>query len=117
MLHQLHIMTPCTIKFLLHHCLFISKCTCSATTLSWYDLPSFLSHLCLSPTPSPSPSDSIQPCPPAFHHLCSNSKVYSCNYATSMLRLALDYHQTYSDLIPAPRGTIYILPIICLILS
>ncbi len=33
--------------------------------------------LCLCPTPSPSPSDSIWPHPPAFHHLCSNSKVYS----------------------------------------
>src|SRR5260221_2356621 len=58
--------------------------------LSWYDLPSFLSCLCLSPAPSPSPSDSIQPCPPALRCLRSNSEVYSCNYAMSMLRLALD---------------------------
>src|SRR5258708_38215663 len=85
--------------------------------LSWYDLPSFLSRLCLSPAPSPSPSDSIRPHPPAFCHLHSNSKVYSCNYAMSALRLASDYHWTYSDLIPMPRGTVYILPIICLILS
>src|SRR5258706_5273899 len=27
--------------------------------MSWYDLPSFLSHLCLCPTPSLSPSNSI----------------------------------------------------------
>src|SRR5260370_14578613 len=58
--------------------------------VSWYDLPSFLSHLCLCPTPSPSPSDSIQPHPPAFHCLHSNSEVYSCNYAMSALGLALD---------------------------
>src|SRR5258708_15647548 len=77
--------------------------------------PSFLSHLCLSPAPSPSPSDSIQPRPPAFHHLCSNSAVYSCNYATSVLRLASDYCHTYSHPIPARSSTIYILPIICLI--
>src|SRR5258708_40379683 len=58
--------------------------------MSWYNLPSFLSHLCLSPTPSPSPSNSIQPHPPAFCHLHSNSEVYSCNYATSALGLASD---------------------------
>ncbi len=52
--------------------------------------PSFLSHLCLCPAPSPSPSDSIRPHPPAFCHLHSNSEVYSCNYATSALRLASD---------------------------
>src|SRR5260221_11798319 len=51
--------------------------------MSWYNLLSFLSHLCLSPTPSPSPSNSICPHPPAFRHLCSNSEVYSCNYAMS----------------------------------
>src|SRR5258708_28718436 len=85
--------------------------------MSWYDLPSFLSHLCLPPTPSPSPSDSIRPHLPAFHHLRSNSAVYSCNYAMSALGLASDYHCTYLDLIPVPRGTVYILPIICLILS
>src|SRR5260221_705484 len=53
---------------------------------------SFLSFscLCLSPAPSLSPSDSICPCLPAFHCLCSNSKVYLCNYATSVFRLASD---------------------------
>src|SRR5258705_13546195 len=60
------------------------------TPVSWYDLPSFLSCLCLCPAPSPSPSDSIQPHLPAFHCLRSNSEAYLCNYATSMLRLALD---------------------------
>src|SRR5258707_2346758 len=88
-------------------------------------LPSLVSFpLCLCPTPSLSPSDSIRPhlpafCShlPAFRHLHSNSEVYSCNHATSVLGLALDQHWTYSDLIPAPRGTVYILLIICLILS
>ena len=59
-------------------------------SLSWYDLPSFLSCLCLCPAPSLSPSDSIRPHLPAFHRLRSNSEVYSCNYATSVLGLALD---------------------------
>src|SRR6266446_7190115 len=58
--------------------------------LSWYDLPSFLSCLCLSPAPSLSPSDPIQPCLPAFCCLCSNSEVYLCNYAMSALGLASD---------------------------
>ena len=58
--------------------------------VSWYDLLSFLSHLCLSPAPSPSPSNSIHPRLPAFCCLCSNSKVYSCNYAMSTLGLASD---------------------------
>src|SRR5258708_5815332 len=58
--------------------------------VSWYDLPSFLSCLCLSPAPSLSPSNSIQPHLPAFCCLCSNSEVYSCNYAMSVLGLALD---------------------------
>src|SRR5258707_1203313 len=58
--------------------------------LSWYNLLSFLSHLCLSPAPSPSPSDSICPHPPASRCLRSNSEVYLCNYATSALRLASD---------------------------
>src|SRR5260221_7114312 len=58
--------------------------------VSWYDLLSFLSHLCLSPAPSLSPSDSIRPHLPAFHCLCSNSEVYLCNYAMSTLGLALD---------------------------
>ena len=72
------------------------KTICSKLTeiqpihVSWYNLPSFLSCLCLSPAPSPSPSDPIQPCPPAFCCLRSNSEVYSCNYATSMLGLASD---------------------------
>src|SRR5260221_4700339 len=61
-----------------------------APYLSWYDLLSFLSHLCLSPAPSPSPSDSICPCLPAFCRLRSNSEVYLCNYAMSMLGLASD---------------------------
>src|SRR5258707_13588867 len=67
----------------------------SNCTLSWYTLPSFLSRLCLCPAPSLSPSNSIQPhltafCLhlPAFHCLCSNSKVYLCNCAMSALRLA-----------------------------
>src|SRR5258708_38730219 len=71
----------------------IAGCTPGGTApplMSWYDLPSFLSHLCLSPTPSPSPSNSIRPHLPAFCHLCSNSEAYSCNYAMSVLRLALD---------------------------
>src|SRR5260221_6782006 len=46
--------------------------------------------LCLCPAPSPSPSDPIQPHPPAFCHLHSNSEAYSCNYAMSALGLALD---------------------------
>src|SRR5258708_7122023 len=69
----------------------------SLHVMSWYNLPSFLSHLCLCPAPSPSPSNSIQPhlpafrlCLPASRHLCSNSEVYSCNYAMSALRLASD---------------------------
>src|SRR5258708_16899642 len=65
------------------------------TSLHVSSLVSF--PLCLYPAPSLSPSNSIQPCLPAFcshlpafHHLCSNSKVYSCNHATSTLRPALD---------------------------
>src|SRR5258705_10831359 len=73
--------------------------------------------LCLCPAPSPSPSDSIQPHLPAFHHLRSNSEVYLCNHAMPALRPASDYHQTYLDLIPLPRGTAYLLLIICLILA
>src|SRR6266436_5559130 len=69
---------------------YTASCMTLSKTLSWYNLPSFLSHLCLSPAPSPSPSDSIQPHLPAFHCLHSNSEVYSCNYAMSALGLASD---------------------------
>src|SRR5260370_38504965 len=61
---------------------------CHGTTSLLPFLISF--SLCLCPTPSLSPSESIRPRPPAFHshlpafcRLCSNSKVYLCNYATS----------------------------------
>src|SRR5258707_13099248 len=68
---------------------------CHGTTSLLPFLVSF--SLCLCPAPSLSPSESIRPhlpafCshPPAFCHLHSNSKVYSCNYATSALGLASD---------------------------
>src|SRR5258708_38444047 len=43
-----------------------------------------------------------------FHPVHTNSKVYSHNYAMSTAGLALDLHWTLLDLVPMPRGTIYI---------
>ena len=71
----------------IHLILFIDWCH-GTTSLHVSSLISF--PLCLYPTPSPSPSNSIWPHLPAFRRLCSNSKVYSCNRATSALRPALD---------------------------
>src|SRR5258708_34182360 len=85
-----HLQSCCRIQFLKQRKVTRSMSLVLCVPSVMVQPPSFLSHLCLCPAPSLSPSNSIRPRLPAFCHLCSNSKVYLCNYATSVLRLALD---------------------------
>src|SRR5260221_5223804 len=93
-----HLCRPAQTRFFAYlalHGLHTTLCTLPCTSAHCHGmtplLPFLISFsLCLCPAPSPSPSESIQPHPPAFHCLHSNSEVYLCNYAMSMLGLALD---------------------------